>query len=172
MSLAFLTFIAVTDLSTEDIVVRSLMTDPTENDIAGFTEEKFLLIVGRALGNDFPFLRRHEIQELVDEEGRRKVHDSSSRKGNRLSTDRTSKRSCLSDSWKGDNFLQAGLAYRVTAVKQFGIMVGCIVSTQACTAGQEPFREVLIVDADPFYKSGRSHAHFKGKRLRSIQFWW
>jgi hypothetical protein len=54
------------------------MTDIAKDDIAGFTEQQFLLIVDTALGNDFPSLRRHEVQELIDEEGGRKGNDTSS----------------------------------------------------------------------------------------------
>lgn len=73
------------------IAVLSSRTKAAKDEITGFTEKKLLGGVTGTLGHHLTTLTSHEVQQLVDQKGRRKSHDASTRQLNQLTAYRTSK---------------------------------------------------------------------------------
>lgn len=152
-------------LRVADVAVGSGRTDVAEDDVTGLAEQEFLLDVGRAFGDDFAPLARHQVQQLVHEERGWQSDDTSARQWNRLPANGTSERTRLPDSGQRGDFLQTGPAHSVGAVQQFGVVFAGIVCAEAGTAGQEALSEVLVVDGHRLHQSRRRHSDFARQRL-------
>lgn len=73
------------------ITVLSSRTHLTKDEITGFTEKKLLGGVTGTLGDHLTALTSHEVQQLVDQKGRRKGHDAPARQLNQLTANGTPK---------------------------------------------------------------------------------
>lgn len=108
------------------IVVGTPRAEGTENRIACLTEEQLLVDMNGTLRNNLSSLPRHQIKQLVDEEGRGQSRHPSSGYGNELPAYRTPERasvSGLSGSYSG----QAVEADSVGALQQLGGVLLAIV---------------------------------------------
>ena len=89
-------------------------------------------MVHGALRYDFPPLARHEVEELVDEEGGRQGLDAAPRDGDELAADRAAELAGVPGEG-GDDAVEALQADRVGAAEQLRRVLSAII--HACKCG-------------------------------------
>ena len=108
------------------LAVRAPRAQRAEHRVARLAEEQLLVVVDRALGDDFAPLPRHQVEQLVDEEGGREGGDAAARDGDELAADGAAELARVAGE-RGDDAVQALDAHRVRAVEQLGRVLAAIV---------------------------------------------
>ena len=102
------------------------------------------------VGDDLPGLLGHQVDQLVDQEGRGEGHDPARGDPDQFSTYRAPEAEL--PGVRGDDPLEAGDADGVGAGEQLGTMFSAIVAAETRGARQEWFVKVLIVDGDGLHQ--------------------
>ena len=144
-----------------------------EDDVARLAEEQLAVEVRGAARHHVAPLRRHQVQQLVDDEAGREGSDAAARHRHRLAADGAAERApalraatARSGRRRLQDALQAAPADRVRALEQLRCALECVVRAQARAARQEAVAEVVVVDAHRF---GEVRRHLAGRTAGRVE---